>query len=225
MFMLTYHRRTRGFTLAETIVAVTLMVLVGTMVGVSSSFLGFSVLEGRLQSEVRNDTVLGLQTIMRDCYVATNVSPSAGPFASTDHQVVLRVPMRDETGETVTDRFEFVVYSIVPAGEDPELEGLVREVYRAPENVQKSDPEAIPGAGDLVEKKTIKRNLTYMRVDYGGVSISQVLNLSVVGDLGVYISGEARAMNQDPYIAATYIEIALRNRKAIGWRMRTPPVQ
>ncbi|MBE7560498.1 hypothetical protein HS125_16775, partial [bacterium] len=76
----------RGFTLAETIIGVSLILLVGTIVGVSTSFLGFSVLEGRLQSDVRNDTVLGLQTMMRDCYVATNVSPNAGPIVSNNHQ-------------------------------------------------------------------------------------------------------------------------------------------
>lgn len=91
--------------------------------------------------------------------------------------------------------------------------------------MQEADPEAIPGAAHRIDQKIIKRNVTYMRVDYGGVPIEQVLNLTVVGDVGLFLSAEAKAMNHDPYVAETYIEIALRNRKAIGWRKRTPPLQ
>lgn len=222
--MMSLPRRLAGFTLAETIVAVTLVVLVGTMVGVSVSFMGFSLLEGRLQSNVRNDTVRALQTIMRDGYAATNISPSCGSLVSNNHTVILRAPQRLQTGENVPGRFEFIVYRVIPEGQVAGMAaGLVREVYRAPENVQQADPEAIPSNNHLVDRKLITPGVIYMRVDYGGVPIQEVVNLTVVGDLGVYLSSKAQAMNQEAYTAETYIEVAMRNRKSLGWRKRTPP--
>jgi hypothetical protein len=210
--------------MAETLITLTLVVLVGSVLTASLAFLGFSVTESRVQSEIEDDTLLALQQLMRDSYVAANVAPQAGGQTSGPNQIVLRIPRRTDSGDFIPDRFEFVVYRVVPEGEIEPFEGLIREVYVASEEAQEEDINAVPGPGDLLDRKQIKKEITYLAVDYGGVQIGEVDNLSLVSDIGYYVSGSVVVGEREPYEADTYIQVALRNRRPFGWNVHTDPV-
>jgi hypothetical protein len=220
------QKNTRAFSLVELSAVLTIFVIVGAVIGSAASFFGNALLDNRLHSRIQDDMVKGLQMVMRDCYAATNVVPAVGGTTSDDYQFALRIPYRLPNGDILTDRFEFVVYKVVEKGVNGEnLEGLIRELYRVPEALQALDPNAVPSEGDRVERLPIKQGIDFMRIDYGGGNISQVSNMSIVGDLGIYLSGTLEARNNDPipHMAETYIQVALRNRKALGWRIRTEP--
>ena len=222
------RRLRRGFTLAETMIALTILVIAGTTITTAGSYLGFAMLESRRHTEVQDDMLLALQRIMRDCYVATNVSPHVNGTATTDHQVVLRCPVRDETGHMLEGQFEFVLYRIVETDDGAPTRGLVREVYRESEVGQGGgdpalDETAMEGL-PMQERDMIMRDVDYLRFDFGGCPINEVGNLTVVGDLGIYVGAAAEVGADAQYAAETYIQIAMRNRKSLGWRIRTPPV-
>jgi len=67
------------------------------------------------------------------------------------------------------------------------------------------------------------RDVDFLHFDFGGCPISEVGNLTVVGDLGIYVGAAAEVGGNASYKAESYIQIALRNRKSLGWRIRTPP--
>lgn len=162
--------RRAGYTLLEVLIATTIVVLISTAVFTGLAQYALLSSQEEVHLRLRQDLILSMDQVKRDIQAATNVVPRAGSRVTNNTTLVLRRPVLDAAGNVVVGAFEFITFAAAHLGD-----GLVREVW------------ATETAQQPADQRVLNESIIAVGFLYGGRSIQDVTNLTLVRDVEVLL--------------------------------------
>jgi hypothetical protein len=162
------NKRDNGFTLVELQIAsfialITLTALFSLYIFVWRNFnIGNTFLD--VYANSRNASSL----LMRDIRSATQVASSYGSYTTTDHSIVLMIPSIDAQKEIINSKYDYVIYK---------LQG--NDIYRI--------VQVDPSSSRQNENRVIANYCSSLTFSSGGVTLSNIANLSTVNNIAIYL--------------------------------------
>lgn len=162
------NKRSNGFTLIELQMAsfISLIVLAAILSLYIFSWRSFTMGDAILDVYANSRNAAGWLT--RDIRCAAQIVPSHGSYTTTDSSIVLKVPSIDATGQTISSYYDYITYR---------LQGS--NMYRIVEKDALSSRQS--------ENRIIARYCSSLTFSSGGVTLSNIGNLSTVNTVAIYL--------------------------------------
>lgn len=162
------NKQNKAFTLVEVQVAlfVAFITLLAALCLYIFSWRNFTT--GSALLDVYANSRNASEWLTRDIRCAAQVVPSYGSYATTDNSIVLMVPSINASGQVISSHYDYIAYL---------LQGS--DMYRI---VQKDALSSRPNENSV--KARYCASLTFSS---GGVTLSNIANLSAVNTVAIYL--------------------------------------
>lgn len=118
--------------------------------------------------DVYTNSRIAAEWMVRDIRSAAQVVPSHDTYTTTDNSIVLQIPSIDSSGDVIGSHYDHIIYQL----QDSDL-------YRI---VKKDSSSA-----RQEENRAIAHYCTSLNFSSGGVTLSEVPNLSAINEIGIYL--------------------------------------
>jgi Tfp pilus assembly protein PilW len=162
------RKKIQGFTIAELQVSlfISMLTLVASILLYIAYWHIFAMSNTYL--DLFSNSRIAMEWIARDIRWASQVETSSGIYTTSDHCIVLKVPSIDANGSTIASHYDHIIYQL--NGSD-----LYRIVLKDASSSRENANSAIA------------HYCTSLTFSSGGVTLSNVANLSTVNTVAIFL--------------------------------------